>query len=215
VVLIDFFPPHCPNNYHLTRYSLSIHLNLHLHNYYQKHYHNCIRFEVLYIVKIHSVDFCIISPCSLVGGYQCFGGTYCLLQYVEDGSGMFLRNTGTLSTRLQSVIIQKAKIWTLSLLSLEILKKSVSLMCLWLEAWAILTLTTEWYPSKYIKAFCNGRWKLWNYTILDYHGNKLFNVTILHKRKLCSWSQRSEQSSVSVPILCILIIFSYKYVKCS
>jgi hypothetical protein len=32
---------------------------------------------------------------NLVGGYQCFGGTYCFHFSVEDAGNMFLQNTNT------------------------------------------------------------------------------------------------------------------------
>jgi hypothetical protein len=37
-----------------------------------------LRFEVLTAVKITMLVFCDATPCGLVGGYQGFGGTYCL-----------------------------------------------------------------------------------------------------------------------------------------
>jgi hypothetical protein len=36
-----------------------------------------MRFEVLTVVKM-SMVFWVVTPCGLVGRYQCFGGTYCL-----------------------------------------------------------------------------------------------------------------------------------------
>jgi hypothetical protein len=44
---------------------------------------------------IHVVVFWDITPCSLMGEHKCFGGTYCLQFYPEDGGGISLRNVGT------------------------------------------------------------------------------------------------------------------------
>jgi hypothetical protein len=38
-----------------------------------------------------TVVFWVVTPCSLVGGYQCFGGLYCLPEY---GGDMLLQNVG-------------------------------------------------------------------------------------------------------------------------
>jgi hypothetical protein len=35
------------------------------------------------VMRIHVVDFCVITPCTLVGGYQHFGRTYSVLFRTE------------------------------------------------------------------------------------------------------------------------------------
>jgi hypothetical protein len=50
-------------------------------------------FEIqeFHAVKIHIVVSWVMTPCSLVGGYQCFGGTYYLfVVHPEDGGSMLL-----------------------------------------------------------------------------------------------------------------------------
>jgi hypothetical protein len=42
------------------------------------------------VVKMWIVGFWFMMPCSLLSGYQGFGGTYCL--HVQDGGNMFLQN---------------------------------------------------------------------------------------------------------------------------
>jgi hypothetical protein len=36
------------------------------------------KFEILVVVKIHIVDYRVMTPCRLIGGNQCFGGKYYL-----------------------------------------------------------------------------------------------------------------------------------------
>jgi hypothetical protein len=45
-------------------------------------------------VKIWPVIFWLLAQCNLVGGYQRFGGTYCLQFYAENGRKTFLLNAG-------------------------------------------------------------------------------------------------------------------------
>jgi hypothetical protein len=62
-----------------------------------------VRFMVFTAVKIWIVIFIVTIPCSLVGGCQCFGGTYCLYiqVYSDDGRDKFLQNNG--NTRIHCV----------------------------------------------------------------------------------------------------------------
>jgi hypothetical protein len=57
--------------------------------------------EVQTAMKIHTIDFRVITPfCSLSGGYQCFGGTHCL--YLHDRSWtqyVLLRNVCQTTTQ--------------------------------------------------------------------------------------------------------------------
>jgi hypothetical protein len=52
-----------------------------------------LRSDVFTAVKMWTVDFWIMISCSLVGGYQCFRGTY-LQGRSEDGGDNFFQNVG-------------------------------------------------------------------------------------------------------------------------
>jgi len=58
-----------------------------------------VRFEVLMEVKIEVEDFWVVTPCSVVVGYQCFIGP-CFLHPSEDG-----RTITTQKFSTQNIII--------------------------------------------------------------------------------------------------------------
>jgi hypothetical protein len=49
-----------------------------------------LTFDVLTAVKMSIVVFRVLTPCDLVGGYQCFGGTYRLHLQGDDGGDTLL-----------------------------------------------------------------------------------------------------------------------------
>jgi len=50
----------------------------------------CARYEVITEVKIQVKVFWVVSLCSVVVGYKCFGGPCCLNIQGEDGGSMDL-----------------------------------------------------------------------------------------------------------------------------
>jgi hypothetical protein len=71
-----------------------------------------LRFYVFTAGNVHVVVFCIMTPCSLAGGCQCFEGRYCIYLHVQYVHWKCWYQC----TRLYSVITQKTTIWTLNLL---------------------------------------------------------------------------------------------------
>jgi hypothetical protein len=47
-------------------------------------------FEVFMVMKMWIVGFWFMMPCRLLGGYQAFGGIYCL--HLQGGGNIFLQN---------------------------------------------------------------------------------------------------------------------------
>jgi hypothetical protein len=71
---------------------------------------NYAKFEVITLVKIQIVVFCVVTPCSVAVGYQRFGGPCCLeLQsfYTENEGSTVFKNVGYLTATLQGITTQK------------------------------------------------------------------------------------------------------------
>jgi hypothetical protein len=69
---------------------------------------DCTRRQVLAAVKVQIMVFWVVAPCSLVGGFKRFGGTYCL--HLQSRSKVqAIRSYETLLNHLYDYMVSKPK----------------------------------------------------------------------------------------------------------
>jgi hypothetical protein len=78
-----------------------------------------MRYKVHTAMKMSMLVLWVVTPCELVGRYQCLAGTYCLFS-PEDGGSIFLRNIGICLQNPHGVTTQKSNIEIISNVSNEL-----------------------------------------------------------------------------------------------
>jgi hypothetical protein len=149
-----------------------------------------VRFDFLMVLKIWIMILCVVTPCSLVCGYQCFGGMYGLHlliwlptfhYYPEYGDDRFIWNTGI---RLQDYMASQSRGPQSKTVVMHQILYDISEMLILLQAWSVETeynSTRATYPKHFtvwwIKFQDRNNYILW--LSLNWYLNRIKNKSVL------------------------------------